>query len=126
MTRPDRRRPPVRLSSLPFYSFDLDVSDRCVMICCPVCGAWKSVRRSLIEAHRRPGPARSAEGSVGWPLPPWCKGSGRRLVCDVSHADWLAGLQEGARDAARRRSGRAVRRPRPPVPAAVTQIAAAR
>jgi hypothetical protein len=30
---------------------------------------WRSVRRSLIEVHRRPGPARPVEGSVGWSLP---------------------------------------------------------
>ena len=125
MARPNRR-PPLPLSSLPFHSFELTPEGRCQMIRCPDCGAWRSVKRSMIVPHRRPSALRpAAERVTMLPQPPWCKGSGQRLVRDVAYSRWLAALEDARRQAGTRRSRPVVRRPTPPVPPALHRLASA-
>lgn len=129
MARPNRR-PPLRLSSLPIYSFELAPEGRCRMICCPECGMWRSVKRSMITPHRRPAPVRSVaerqpERVAVRPQTPWCKGSGQRLVRDVAFLTWLTAQENAQRQAGTQRNRQVVRRPKPPVPPALHRLASA-
>jgi hypothetical protein len=85
------RRPRVPLSVLPVSSFELSAEGRCVLIRCWNCGVWRRVKRSMIWPHRQ-----QDEQS------PWCRGSGQRLVVDISYAELAAERRLAAGLAAQR------------------------
>ncbi|WP_157432864.1 hypothetical protein [Actinomadura rifamycini] len=106
----------------------ISLSERsCALVACPSCGAWKSIKRGMISAHRGP----HVPGADAWPAefrpsPPRCPGSGHRVRVDLTVDEHRERLAEACRDAGRRRGTKVMPRPKPPVAPPVTRLAAAR
>ncbi|GLZ14171.1 hypothetical protein Acsp04_44060 [Actinomadura sp. NBRC 104425] len=118
-------RPVILASSLPPNLLSLSARGGCALVECPDCGKWRSMKRGMITAHRGP----HVPGAEAWPAefrpsPPRCPGSGQRVRVDESYAEWRARLDAAVREAGQRRGTRVIPRPKPPVPRAVTQMAA--
>ncbi|TMR27355.1 hypothetical protein [Actinomadura geliboluensis] len=118
-------RPVIRLSSLPPNLVSMSDRGGCTLVGCPDCGAWRSVKRSMITPHRGP----DVPGADAWPNEfrppaPWCPGSGQKVRVDLTFEEWRARLEEGCRQSGQRRRTRVMPRPKPPVARAVVQIAA--
>ncbi|TMQ95974.1 hypothetical protein ETD83_21840 [Actinomadura soli] len=117
-------QPVILASSLPPNLISL--SERsCALVACPTCGAWKSIKRGMVTAHRGP----HVPGADAWPAefrpsPPRCPGSGQRVRVDLSVDQWRQRLADTCREAGRRRPTRVIPRPKPPVARAVVQLAA--
>jgi len=85
------------------------------VLVCPGCGTWRVPRRGMLPAHR-------AEDDVRR-----CPGSGaHRVRIDLTSAQWLAGPQVAAREAAGRRAARVHLTPQPVPAPPVFRIAATR
>jgi hypothetical protein len=97
--------PPARYfqSPTPWYPF----------ISCPACGEHRQVRRTFIEAHR------AADGVKR------CKGSGTKVIFDVTGEDWALALREDAAAVEYRRSNRVKLKPDPAPATPVHRIALA-
>lgn len=91
-------RPPILLSSLPPNRFALKPDGKLLVIVCPDCGAWRSVKRSMINPHRKPhGPEFAEVDELLQPPPGRCAGSGQRLECDLAYAEWALVLKTADR-----------------------------
>ena len=118
-------RPVIFASSLPPNLLSLSPRGGCALVACPDCGKWRSIKRGMITAHRGP----YVPGAEAWPAefrpsPPRCPGSGQRVRIDESYVEWRARLNAAVREAGRRRGTRVMSRPTPPMPRAVSQMAA--
>ncbi|MGK5553979.1 hypothetical protein ACSNOI_20400 [Actinomadura kijaniata] len=120
-------RPIILASKLPPNLLSLSDRGGCALVACPDCGAWKSVKRGMITAHRGP----AIPGAEAWPAEfrppsPRCPGSGQRVRIDESFDQWSARLRDAVRETSHRHPTRVLPRPKPPVTPAVHQLAAAR
>ena len=105
-------RPKILASTLPAHQLSLHPGESRQYVCGD-CGRWTLLRRGIALTHR------AADGVTR------CPGSGQRVTCDLTPAQWAARVRVAERDADTHRAGRVHRTAKPPAPPAVHQIAAA-
>lgn len=108
-------RPALRASALSVEEILVHPRER-VMVACRECGAWRTLKRSMVTPHREV----SGRG--------WCSGSGQKVLVDLAVGVWQARRTEAIRQAAQRAPSddRLSTPGPPPVAPAVHQLAAAR
>jgi hypothetical protein len=89
-------RPPIAASSITPNLISLPARDGCVLIACPDCGVWRSVKRSMISAHREPPTKAELLVDELFREPRRCKGSGQRILIDLTFLEWRTSLQSMA------------------------------